>query len=677
MTNFTIFFIILSFGIALSLALFQYRVKSKIGEKLSAYLSILRFVSIFTLLLLLINPKFQNTTYYNEKPNLVVAVDNSESIKYLNQHQTALDFLASVKSNLDLNNRFNIEYYQFDNEVYKLSEINFDKSQSNISKALSDMGDIYKNSNTAVVLLTDGNQTYGRDYQYTVSTKRLPVFPLILGDTTKYTDVKIKQLNINKYAFLKNRFPLEIVVVYDGNEAIQTQLKITSGDKTLHSENIDLDSQNNSKVINTTILAETVGIKTYKVELLPLQNEKNTTNNINNFAVEVIDEKSNIAIVSAMKHPDLGVLKKSIETNEQRSATILNVDEVLTKIEDYQLFILYQPDVSFKPLMDLLKKLELNSFIIAGTNTNWRFLNEAQTNFKQTITNQYENHQTAQNSNYSNFIVDNLNFSNLPPLRSEFGECEIKVPHDILLFKVINGFETGEALLATTEINNIRQSLLLGEDIWRWRAQSFLDELSFNNFDNFIGKLVQYLSSNKQKSRLNIDYNSFYNSSDKILISAQFFNKNYEFETNAKLTISLTNTDSNQQFNYPLLLNNNNHVVDLNGLSAGNYNFTITEENDNISKSGQIKILEFNIEQQFLNANAAKLQNLADQSQGRAFFPMQSETLFYDLINDKRFQITQKSTKNVVSLLDFKIVLALLALSLSLEWFTRKYNGLI
>ncbi|TPV31507.1 VWA domain-containing protein [Paucihalobacter ruber] len=677
MTNLTIFFIILSFGIALSLALFQYRVKSKISKKVSAYLAILRFVSIFTLLLLLINPKFQNTTYYSEKPNLVVAVDNSESIKYLNQHERAIDFLETVKSNSELNNRFNIEFYQFDSELYNLTETNFDKNQSDISKALSGLADIYKNSNTAITLLTDGNQTYGRDYQYSASTKKLPVFPLILGDTTKYADLKIQQLNVNKYAFLKNRFPVETVVVYDGNEAVSTQLKISSGDRILFSETINLDSKNNSKVVNTTILAENIGVKSYKVELLPLENEKNSTNNIKNFAVEVIDEKSNIAIVSTMMHPDLGVLKKSIETNEQRSAIILKVDEVLGQIEDYQLFVLYQPDASFKPLFDLLDQLELNSFIIAGTNTNWRFLNQVQTKFKQTITNQYENHQAAQNINFSNFIIDNLNFSNLPPLRSEFGECEIRVPHDILLFKVINGFETEEALLATTEINNQRQALLLGEDIWRWRAQSFLDDQSFNNFDNFMGKLVQYLSSNKLKSRLNIDYNSFYNSSDKIIISAQFFNKNYEFETNAKLVISLTNTESNQQFNYPLLLNNNNYVVDLNGLLAGDYNFIITEENENISKSGQIKILEFNIEQQFLNANAVKLQSLAGTNQGKAYFPNEVETLFYELINDKRFQITQKSTKNIVPLLDFKILLALLALSLGLEWFIRKYNGLI
>ena len=677
MTNLTIFFIILSFGIALSLALFQYRVKSKINKQLSIYLAVLRFVSLFTLLLLLVNPKFQNTSYYSEKPNLVVSIDDSESMAYLNQNQNALDFTKLINQNQELKDRFQIEYYKFDNELYKLDSLSFDKNQTNIFKALSGLSDIYKNSNTAVVLLTDGNQTYGRDYQYGSAIKNIPVFPLVLGDTTSYADLKIERLNVNKYAFLKNRFPIEAVLVYDGKEELTTQFKLSSGNEVLYTENINFSSQNNSKIIDATILAERVGIKSYKAELLPLENEKNTTNNIKNFAVEVIDEKSNIAIVSAMTHPDLGAIKKSVETNEQRSATILSVDEALSQIDDFQLVVIYQPDRSFQPLFDVVNKLELNSFIIAGKNTDWRFLNGVQSNFEQTITNQFENHQAAQNINFSNFLVDKINFSNLPPLQSEFGECQIKVPHDILLYKVINGFETEEALLATIEMNNQKQALLLGEDIWRWRAQSFLEEQTFNNFDNFLGKLIQYLSSNKQKSRLNIDYNSFYNSSDQIVISAQFFNKNYEFDTNAKLVISLTNKSNKQQYNYPLLLNSNNYTVNLSGLNSGDYTFVITEENNNMSKSGEIKILEFNIEQQFLNANAEKLQSLANLTQGKSYFIDQTDTLFYDLINDKRFQITQKSTKNVVPLLDFKVLLALLALSLGLEWFLRKYNGLI
>ncbi|MFT5245224.1 MAG: hypothetical protein ACI8QQ_003173, partial [Psychroserpens sp.] len=87
----TITYIILSGIIALLLALFQYAYKAKLKGKRAWLLTALRFITYFSTFVLLINPKFDKVTYYNEKPNLVVVVDNSESIHYLNQAQNTSD----------------------------------------------------------------------------------------------------------------------------------------------------------------------------------------------------------------------------------------------------------------------------------------------------------------------------------------------------------------------------------------------------------------------------------------------------------------------------------------------------------------------------------------------------------------------------------------------------------
>ena len=103
----------------------------------------------------------------------------------------------------------------------------------------------------------------------------------------------------------------------------------------------------------------------------------------------------------------------------------------------------------------------------------------------------------------------------------------------------------------------------------------------------------------------------------------------------------------------------------------------VKSKDENISKSGGFKILEYNVEQQFLNANVSKLQNLATNSQGSSFFIDDINRLIERLLSDERFAIVQKSTKKVVPLIDWKFLLAFIALSLSAEWFIRKYNGLI
>lgn len=673
----TILYIIIAGILALLLALFQYMYKSKKRSKRYVLLTFLRFLTLFSVLLLLINPKFEKVTYFNEKPNLVIAVDNSESVSYLKQNEKAKQLLDDLQSNKDLNDRFNLDVYSFGKEIKPLDSLTFNERQSNVAQVFDNLNQVYNTSIAPTIVISDGNQTYGNDYEFATNKYKQPIFPIVLGDTIQHTDLKIEQLNVNRYAYLKNKFPVEIIAVYNGKSSVTSELKITSGNATVYSQALNFTTTNSSQVINVTLPANGVGVQTYKATLVTLENEKNVVNNVKNFAVEVIDQKTNVAIVSDMLHPDLGAFKKAIESNEQRQATILKSNEFLNNSNDFQLVIVYQPNNNFKLVYDEISKLNLNKFTVLGTNTNWSALNNFQSNYKQDITNQTENFQPTLNANYATFIVDDLNFGDFPPLETEFGETEFSIPFETILYKTINGRQINEPLLATFEINDRREAVLNGEGIWRWRAQSYLDDKSFENFDNFIGKLVQYLSSNQKRNRLNVTYESFYNGNDNITIAAQFFNKNYEFDATANLQISLKNKDDQSTKTYPFLLKNNSYEVDLSGLPAGDYEFTISVGSENISTSGVFIVLDYNVEQQFLNANVSKLQKLSANSQGTSYFIENTNNLISDLLNDKRFVTIQKSTKNTMPLIDWLWLLAIIVLSLAAEWFIRKYNGLI
>ncbi|MBQ0786254.1 MAG: VWA domain-containing protein [Oceanihabitans sp.] len=677
MTTQTIFYIILAGIIALSLALFQYSLKKKNRTSKSLLFAFLRFISIFSLLVLLINPKFEKISYYTEKPNLVVAIDNSSSIAYLNQKENVLQLVASIKNNKELTEKFNLDFFTFGNQIETSDSFTFIEKQTNIDKAFSDFTQIYKNTISPILLLTDGNQTYGSDYVFSAEKVKQPIFPIILGDTITYTDLKLQQLNVNKYAFLKNKFPVEAIVTYNGNAIVNSKFVVTSGKSTVYSQNVTLNGTNNSKVLNFSLPANRVGVQAYKAQILPIESEKNTINNYKNFAVEVIDQKTNVAIVSDFMHPDIGAFKKSIESNEQREVAIVTPKEYLLKKNDFQLVILYQPNHTFKSVFEDLKLDNRNKFLVLGVQTDYAFVNAMTTDFKQDITNQTEAYQASLNTNYNTFIIDDLDFESFPPLQSSFGNATFSIPAETILNKKIGSLETQDPLLVTLETNSRREAILFGENIWKWRAQSYLNTKSFNTFDNFIGKMVQYLASNKRKNRLNVDYESFYQGNSNVIIKAQFFNKNYEFDVKEILNISVKNQDTKATSTFPLILRGNNYQVDLSHLPAGEYSFIVKATNENISKSGVFQILEYNIEQQFLNANVTKLQQVAKNTNASSYFVANTNTLMNDLLKDERFAIMQKSSKNVVPLIDFKYLLALLILSLALEWFLRKYNGLI
>lgn len=676
MANSTILYIIVSGIIALLLALFQYVYKSKKVASRNI-LIVLRFVSIFCAMLLLINPKFESVTYVEEKPNLVIAIDNSESVSYLKQDKNAKRLFEKLTNSKAIQDKFNLASYKFGNEVGSSDSLSFNENTSNISDFFKNYNELYKSSISAIILISDGNQTIGSDYKYLASKNKQPVFPIILGDTTTFSDLRISQVNANRYAYLKNKFPVEIIANYSGNKNVTSTLRIRTGNSVVFSKNISFGPNKSSEIINTNLNASSAGVKTFRVEITPLDNEKNTINNFKNFAVEVIDQKTNIALVSETIHPDLGALKKAIESNEQRSVTILKPKEFATQLKDFQLVILYQPNATFQSTYQKIENQKLNTFTISGAITDWGFINANQVNFALEVTNQTEDYQPSLNLNYGTFIVDNITFDNFPPLKSDFGSVTFSAPEETILYKTINGFNTEESLLSTLESEGRKHALLSGEGIWRWRAQTFIDTDGFENFDNFIGKLIQYLSSNKKRRRLNIDYKSFYNQTESIMINAQFFNKNYEFDANANLQITYKNKDTEASKSLPLLLRNASYGIDLSSISPGDYVFTVKSNDEPISASGNFKVLAYNVEQQFLNADVLKLRDVANSTDGKSYFISNIANLIDDLINDARFATIQKSKSSIIPLIDYKYLLALIALALSLEWFIRKYKGLI
>ncbi|WP_432410460.1 vWA domain-containing protein [Rasiella sp. SM2506] len=677
MTAETILYIVIAVVIALALALFMYGYKSKYSGKLKWVFGTLRFLTLFAILILLINPKFKSETYTIVKPSLPVVLDNSSSISELNQTDNVSAIITKLKENNKLNDRFELSFFTFGTDFKATDTVTFTETNTNIAKALSATNEVFKNNIAPTVLISDGNQTLGNDYEFSSATYKNPVYPIILGDSIKYTDLKLERLNTNRYAFLKNQFPVEAILVYNGTGSVNSQFVISQGAAIVYRENVSFSETDNTKTISLTLPASRVGLQKYTAQVVPLDDEKNKVNNNKQFAVEVIDQAANVLVVSTMVHPDMGMFKKAIETNEQRKVTFAKPGEAIAQLSDHQLLILYQPNRSFATLFNEIERLNMNTFIISGTKTDWNFLNSVQSVFQKEVTGQREEAAAALNVNYGAFAMEDIGFSTFPPLPTLFGELQITVPHEVVLKQTVRGFNTENALLVTAEVNGKRDVLWDVEELWKWRAQSYLQHTNFQEFDAFVGNLVQYLASNKRRSRLEVSNESFYYNNSPIKISAQYFDKNYVFDTRASLSISVIEQESKQRTVFPMLLKNNFYEVDVNSLPAGEYAFTVAVGDEAIARSGAFTILDFNVEQQFGNANVSKLKRIAANTKGTAYFPNEIDDLMESLLNDDRFQSIQKSEQKIVPLIDWKYLLALIVLFLTAEWFIRKYNGLI
>ena len=364
----TVLWVLLALIVALGFALFQYK-NSRIENRLKILLASLRFLLFFGGLLLLINPEFVRNSYTTEKSNLVLLVDGSSSMLHSKDGLSVEKVLDELTTDEQITNKFDLHRYQFDKEVRLMDTLSFGGKITNIRKGLETIKQTFANSKNRIVLISDGNQTFGQDYGFFNIGPQSRLDAVIIGDTTKFQDLGIGLLNSNRYGFLNNQFPVEAQLFYSGNSNVSTTARIALNGQVIHRETIDFSATKRTHTLQKNIKARSTGIKTIQIELTPLQNERNKDNNIKEATIEIIDEKTIVGIVSSIRHPDIGALKKSIESNEQREVILLEPEALSEQLENIDAFILYQPNVTFEPLFEYLQNSGNGSFIITGTQT--------------------------------------------------------------------------------------------------------------------------------------------------------------------------------------------------------------------------------------------------------------------------------------------------------------------
>ena len=675
MEKYSVIWFFIAFVLSGSLGYYQYYYRVKKPTKVSFLLVIIRSLVFFLLMLVLLNPSITKESIINQKAKLSVLVDNSSSITFFKKDSLVHAILQNFKTHKKLNKRFDINYYSFGNLFQQSDSFSFDENQTDISMPLERISKIQKNASNAIVLLSDGNQTIGNDYQYT--SLKDPVFPIVIGDTTKYQDVKIAQINVNRYSFINNQFPVESILQYEGTQTIKLRYSLENNGKIIFSKRINFSEKNNSHILKTFIKATKEGTNFFTSKVEYLENEKNIVNNSKNFSVEVIDKQSEVLLISSFYHPDLGALKKAIESDKQRKVTIRIVDNKNIQLNNYQLVVLYQPNNKFNKIINQLNSSKSSFMLITGSKTDWSFLNNKSLGINKKNINQLENYSARFHNGFLNFSQKNIDFENFPPLIDYYGETTVSIPHQTLLYQNINGYNSQNPLLITANQNNQKKVFLFGEGLWKWRSSSFMKKNSFQNFDEFIGNLIQYSSNKKIRNRLDLDISSFYNANSSIQIGAFYVDENYQFDDRATLLFTIKNKDSKNKKIFPFSLSGTSYQLELTSLEAGEYEYTIEVDGQNISKKGTFKVNEFLVEEQFTNANSSKLELLAQKTAGKLYSEDKHRLVIDDLVTDNRFSTIQKSKKSIDKLVNWQWIMLLIIGLLSLEWFIRKYIGKI
>lgn len=667
--------ILISLFLALIVALFQYRAWNKSGI-IFWLLTSLRTISIAVLILLFFRLSVEQKKIQKIKPTLVLMVDNSQSIEHLDKTDQVNTIYKSIINNRELQNKFKINSFSFGKDVKPLDCLDFKSKQSNISKGLKSLFNIYKSEVAPIILISDGNQNIGENY---INKFDVPftqsIYPIVVGDSVFYEDLKISKINTNKYTFYENEFPVEVFVNYNGNKLIESKLVIENKGKTIIEKKITLSASERASSYTFYLKTNIKGSNKFEIKLKPIAGEKSILNNNKKFAIEALNEKIDIAFVTELTHPDLGAYSAILRNKKKINLDLLRPEDFVKNLAKYEMALIYQPNNNFGKVFESLTKHGINNLIVSSTKTDIGFLNKVQKLFTQDLVNLTDESQAYLSNTLVDISLENIDFKNYPPIKSNLGRIKFASSYNLILKKIINGVETDEPLLISTDNNGLRQVVFFGEDIWKWRMYYFKKNLNFLKFDSFFYSLFQYLSTKERSEQIKSIHELVFDGTMPIDIYAKLYDDNFKENFSKKLKIEIY-SETNNKLIYDMNIVNGIYQINLDNLDPGLYTYKILSNDNSISKKGEFEILSSNIETRFFSSNHQYLKELAKTYETQCYSFYNYNNLIDHLLGNDLYNSIDKLEKKSLPLINLKYLLAILLLSLTIEWFLRKYNGL-
>jgi len=689
LTQYPSWFIILcvASGLIFSSALY---VKDKLTADLhisiKILVAILRFLAITVLAFFLLEPLIKYAFIETEKPIVVIAQDNSESIKL----KTDTTFLNGTykKDILNLESslaeKFEVVHLAFGAEVKDSKELTYSEKNTDYSQLLEEINSRYSNRNLgAVILSTDGIFTKGKNPVYSQKKLNVPVYTIALGDTTRFKDLLIEEVAHNRLAYLGNKFPLEIVVAANELNSRSTRLSITHKGREVYSEPISIDTDDFLRISPAILEAKSPGLQKYSISLSAVEGEETITNNRTDIYIDILDSRQKVALITANPHPDIAALKSSIESNENYELEVINAADFNGSVKDYNLFIFHQmpsKGITGNNIISNAFSEQIPALFIWGTETDYDTFNSLDLGVALTkSTDQSDAVSGSLNSGFQVYKTEE-SFSSIirkfPPLAAPFGKLESSPGLKTHLNKKIGPVVTNEPLFTFNEKNDVKFGVLTAEGIWRWRLFTHLETGSHEAFDKWFLKSIQYLANKADKSLFRVSGKSNLDETQRILFNAEVYNESLEPLSDQEINLTVTDEKGNE-YNYTFTQNGEAYRLDIGLLPSGNYSYVseVTAAGKLLTKSGQFSVSSVLVEQLRTEADHTLLFNLSESTGGKLIAKENVSSLTEIISNNGEITAVDYEKKTLTDLINYHWLMYLLLGLLCLEWLLRKRNG--
>ena len=687
-TEYPNWFIILCFLLGgVYAAILYYKNKDEdFSSSLFKTLAVFRFLSVTVISFLLLSPLFKTVLRSSEKPLIILAQDNSESVVigkdsvfYKNDYRQNFSELIS-----ELSDDYDVKVFSFSENVTESDDFDFSGKQTDFSILFDELLTRFSNRNVGAVLLaSDGIFNKGLNPVYSAGKIKFPVYTLALGDTSVQKDIILKKINFNRIAYLGNAFPVKVLFNANKCKGSKSILTISSKGNVLFSKLISIPDDKFTETVNIKLDAKEAGMQRFSIKIAPVENEISTTNNTSDIFIDILDAKQKILILARAPHPDISALKQAIESNYNYEVANSLIEKFDGEIGKYNLLILHQLPANKYPLGALFEKSsekKIPLLFILGAKSDLNRFNQLNSGLR-IITEKpaYNESLPVINQEFTLFTISEKTRKDVeffPPLICPFGEYQMLNSANILFNQRIGSLDTKYPLVLFNQNLVSKTGIVAGEGLWRWRLGEFAKTGDHNAFNEIMTKMVQYLSVKVDKSFFKIICKNNFLENQAVEFDAEVYNQSYEIINVPEVEIRIKNSEGQT---YPFVFGKTANAYHLNAgiFSVDNYTYSASVGvGDKVfNDAGVFTVSPLNIESVNTYANHNLLFQLANKHDG--------EMLALEEMNDFPEKLKEREDIKTITYFEKRYnelvnvfwVFVLIIILLSGEWFLRKRNG--
>ena len=661
-------------------------------DKRTTYgLAALRFVVVSTLCFLLLDPLIRSLRTMTEKPKIVLAVDNSESVAAggrpaLNRALSGLQAIRQqlIAKGLDVSVRTFGDTVANDNP--DLTQIPFTRRTSDLSGLLSGIRSDYEGRNlTDVVLVSDGifNQgispTFGQ-YPFAVQT-------VGLGDTIPKRDIQLKGIVANRIAYLGNQFPVQAEILSNGFQGRSATVVLRQNGRELGRQSVTIRGNDFFDQLTFQTTATQKGVQHYVVEVLPQPGEFSTRNNRQDVYIDVIDGKEKVLLLALTPHPDVKAIRNLLEKNQNYEVDVRtltgSVDPNPPADKTYDLIILHQiPDNGGFGNNLIRKYLAKNTpvlFVLGNQSSLGPFntLNpvmqvNAQSNQSDKVTGVF-------NPDFKQLNLDPTRLellSRLPPLAVPYGDFRLQPGSEVVLWQQVGSVRTTKPLLALNVTSPRKTAVLAGEGLWAWRLEEYALTDKQDVVDELVQKVIQLISVKEDRRKLRVyPIRNEFVAGEKVIFETELYNDIYErlYDKPVRLEIG-DEKGITRSYNYTPTVANSR--FEISRLPQGAYRFraSVNVNGKTEQSAGQFVVRDLQLEALNTTADHGLLRQLAQQTGGQFYGPTRIDDLVRNLTARPR-PARLTSTEEMNEIINWRWLFFVVLTLVTVEWGLRKFYG--